>query len=392
MTSANATFLPYAKHSISDLDITAVGRALASDAITRGPRVEEFEDAIARHCGVKYAVAFNSGSTALRASCFAAKITEGDRLVTTPNTFVATAVAGMSLGATPVFLDVDPNTGNMDLTHLDAHLSQRLSRNRNIIFPIHYAGIPLDVRALDAVLRDPHAIIIEDAAAALGSSYESGHPIGSCEYSHMTVFSFHPAKLITTGEGGLVTTNDAEMADRLRLYRNNGIERDPKYMLECPGPWYYEVQEMTGNFNFTDFQAALGLSQLSRLSAFVQKRHELIGWYRQYLAGVAHTTLLSGLNNPNTCAHMAVVCIDFDAARISRASLMQKLKECGVGTQVHYIPVYRHPFFTKLSGDLSEYFPGAELFYSQALSLPLYHDLTEADVQRVCRTLKNLIS
>lgn len=390
-TEISSSFLPYAKHQIVEDDVAAVSHALRSGVLTRGPKVDEFEEAIASYCGASFAVAFNSGSTALRAACFAGGVTDGDRLITTPNTFAATSIAGMSLGASPVFLDIDPETGNMDPKELEKHLVEPRSRGRNIVLPVHYAGIPIDMRRFNALVPDPYALIIEDAAAALGSEYDRDHRVGSCAGSDMTIFSFHPAKLITTGEGGIVTTNDHKLARRLRAYRNNGIERDPSLLTEFPGPWYYEVLEMTGNYNFTDFQAALGLSQLGRIRTMMAKRRQLVGCYADNLADAPYIQLLPGLIQPGTCPHLAVVRIDFVACGIARAVVMGRLFDRGIGSQVHYIPVYRHPFFQKISGDLSDYFPNTELFYQQTLSLPLYQDLTEADVQRICRVLKEIV-
>ncbi len=386
------SFLPYAKQSITEDDIAAVSNALRAEHITRGPLVAEFEEAVASYCDVRYAVSFNSGSTALRAACFAAEVSAGDRFLTTPNSFAATTISGTSCGGIPVFIDIDPTTGNLDLQHLKATLDECLTRGRNILMPVHYAGIPVDIRRMNAMIREPKAMIIEDGAAALGSEYEQGHRVGSCAWSNMTVFSFHPAKLITTGEGGLVTTNDAALDHRLRAYRNNGIEKDPERLSENPGPWYYEVTNMAGNYNFTDFQAALGLSQLHRINSFIAHRRKVISWYQEYLGSDSPATLLPSLSQPGVSPHLAVVRIDFEACGITRAEVMRRLKEQGIGSQVHYIPIYSHPFFQKISGNLAEYFPGMETFYSQALSLPLYVTLTEDDVKRVCLTLKGILT
>ncbi|MDP1836815.1 MAG: DegT/DnrJ/EryC1/StrS family aminotransferase [Chlamydiales bacterium] len=385
-------FLPYAKHHIDESDCEAMKQALLSGVITRGQTVTDFENAIADYCGALYAVAFNSGSTALKAACAAAEVSGADKFFTTPNSFVATAVCGVTSGVPPVFVDVDVETGNLDLDALAPNLVERKTRGRKIIIPVHYAGIPVDMQKLDSLVRDPETVIIEDAAAALGSFYDTYTRVGSCEWSDMTVFSFHPAKLITTGEGGMVTTNNPDLDRRLRAYRNNGIEREPERLSEYPGPWYYEVQSMSGNYNFTEFQAALGLSQLNRMEAFIQHKKQVITWYSRFLEAVPNIKLLKGLSEDLISPHLAVVLIDFDAIGISRGDFQNRLFDSNIGTQVHYIPIYRQPAFVKAFGNLSEYFPNMEQFYSQALSLPLSVDMTEAHVERVCHVLNDLIT
>lgn len=392
MNTENAKVLPYARHSISPEDIAAVGRVLAEDVITRGPQVEQFEQALASYCGARHAVLFNSGSTALQAACHAAGITPQDRVLTTPNTFVATATAAIREGASPIFIDCDPHTGNLDLTALEPILALPYSRGRAVVIPVHYAGVPVDMQKLEGLMRDPDAVVIEDAAAALGSAYDAEHRVGSCRWSQMTAFSFHPAKLITTGEGGAVTTNDAELFHRLQRFRNNGIERDPQHLHHpAEGPWYYEVQETTGNYNFTDFQAALGLSQLQRLDQLISKRQQIVAWYRERLQQVPNLELVLRDADARIAPQLFVVLIDYAACGTTRAHLMQALDKAGIGTQVHYLPLYRHPYFVRRYGDLAIDFPGAEAFYARALTLPLSHDLEEADVERVCVTLKELL-
>lgn len=386
-------FLPYARQSINQADLEAVQAALSKEVITRGSLVEEFEQKMADYCGARFAVAFNSGSTALAAACHAAQVTSADKVLTTPNTFVATVGPAMKMGATPVFVDIDLMTGSLDPNLLYENLEFPSTRGRLIVMPVHFAGIPLDMKQMDIHIRHPNVVVIEDAAHALGSIYPSGEKVGSCAWSQMTIFSFHPAKQITTGEGGMVTTNDPEMDRRLRLYRNNGIVRDVPYLQGSPAPWYYEVQEATGNYNFTDFQAALGLSQLSRLDDFVSKRRRLMALYRKELKHFDHLHLFTDEFDDQVSFHLAVAQIDFTAYRTTRESVMDKLKLRGIGTQLHYIPIYRHPFFRQYSfADIEEYFPKMETYYSQALSLPLYPDLTETDVKRVCESLRQALN
>lgn len=379
-------FIPYAHQSIDQSDIESVSQALSGDMITRGPKVEEFEKTLASYCGAQYAVAFNSGTTALFAACFAAEVGPFDRILTSPNSFVATVSCAAHFRATPVFIDIDRNTGNIDLNQLKLNLEYQTTRGRNLILPVHFSGIPVDMQKIDYMITEPNTLIIEDAAHALGSTYADGQKVGSCAYSDMTIFSFHPAKTITTGEGGMVTTNNPKYYERLILYRNNGMVKNP----ENPEPWFYEVQAITGNFNFTEMQAALGLSQFKRLDQFIAKRRELMALYREKLKDHPHVRLFTPEYDAHTAFHLCVAQIDFEACKTDRVTVMQNLKERGIGTQVHYIPIYRFPFFAKRSGDISPFFPQMEAYYASALSLPLYYDLTPADVEHVVKALKEL--
>lgn len=383
-------FIPYAKQSIKSEDLEKVTEALKQDVITRGPCVEAFEKALVQYCGAMHAVAFNSGTSALHAAYFAADIGPLDRCLTTPNTFIATAGAAAMRKANPIFIDIDRETGNFNLQQLAYNLEVPPSRGKTVILPVHFSGIPVDIEKINSLLIDPQSVIIEDAAHALGSQYTNGMKVGSCPWSQMTIFSFHPAKQITTGEGGMVMTNDAALADRLRLFRNNGLEREQLVQGET-APWYYEIHALSGNFHMTDFQAALGLSQLQRLDHIVEKRRQRVQSYREKLQEIPHLRMLTAAFDSITSYHLAVVQIDFAAYKTTRTDVMQKLKEKGIGSQLHYIPLYRHPVFTQTMGDLSPYFPQMEAYYAQALSLPLYEDLTEEEVGYVCNSLKAIL-
>ncbi len=384
------TFIPYAKQSITTEDMVRVTDALKQEVITRGPAVEAFEKGLADYCGALYAVAFNSGTSALHAAYFAADIGPYDRCLTTPNSFIATAGAAASRKADPIFIDIDRKTGNMDLNQLVYNLEVLPSRGKTVVLPVHFSGIAVDIEKIDSSLMDPDSIIIEDAAHALGSQYRNGMKVGSCAWSQMTIFSFHPAKQITTGEGGMVLTNDANLAQRLRLYRNNGLERE-QLIQGSEAPWYYEVQALSGNFHMTDFQAALGLSQLQRLDRIVEKRRQLIQAYRKHLKNFPNVQMLTAEFDRETSFHLCVTQIDFAAYKTSRSEVMQKLKDKGIGSQMHYIPLYRHPVFSKTMKDISEYFPQMEAYYAQALSLPLFEELTLDQVAYVCDTLKAIL-
>lgn len=385
------SFLPYAKQAINKADLEAVADALQDDTITRGAKVESFEKSVAKYCGAQYAVAFNSGTAALMAAYFAAQLTPYDRVISTPNTFIATVGYPLQLGIYPDFVDLDRKTGNMDLDKLKEALNFRSSRGRAIVVPVHFGGIAIDMQKVDRLLdRHPNAIIIEDAAHAIGSYYPSGERVGSCRWSHMTMFSFHPAKTITTGEGGMVTTNDPDLYHRLQLYRNNGIEREAPYLEEKPNPGYYEVQAITGNFHVTEMQGALGLSQLQRIESFIKKRRRLVQLYREQLKDLSSITLMTDEFDDSTAFHLCVAQIDFKKIGLTRVELMNKLKDVEIGTQVHYVPLYRHPFLKKIKPEQEEFFPETEAYYERALSLPLYYHLKEEDVMRVCDELKRL--
>lgn len=383
--------IPYAKQSINEGDIEEVAKALSQEMITRGPTVEAFEKAVAAYCGASYAVAFNSGTTALYATAFAGRVDGNDVCLTTPNSFVASTGAFVFNGATPIFLDIDRTTGNMDLTNVVYNLEQKKSRGKTVIVPVHFSGIPVDMEQLEFMVKDPNTLVIEDAAHALGSSYKDGTKVGSCKWSHMTIFSFHPAKQITTGEGGMVLTNDEELFNRLKFYRNNGIVREGKQLIGNVAPGYCEIHDLTGNFHLTDFQAALGISQLSRLDQIVAARKKLMNEYRKLFKEIPQIKMFTSEFDDLVSFHLAVVQIDFKALGLSRELVMEKLKEKGIGTQYHYIPIYRHPYFTNSMGDISDYFPEMETYYKEGLTLPLYTDLTTKEVQDIVKTLKEIL-
>ncbi len=390
--SVASTFIPYARQSILPSEAEEVARTLTSDYVTRGPKTEEFEANVAAYCGAKYAVAFNSGSSALLAACQAAEVGPQDRVLTTPNSFVATTSAIIQSGATPIFVDISAETGNVDLEELRPNLREPQTRGRPVVLPVHYGGIPLDLAAVDSMLAHPDAVIIEDAAAAMGSRFDEENRVGGCAWSHMSVFSFHPAKLLTCGEGGMVTTNDEELARRLKRFRNNGLERDPKFLQsQSAGPWYYEAQATTCNYHMTEMQAALGLTQLARIDEFIDKRRRIVAWYRQELRDMSHLALLPERYDGLWAPQIMTALIEYEACGTTRSAVMGHLQQAGIGTQVHYVPIYRHPFFSNRSGDLAPYFPGMEEFYARALTLPLYQDLSQSDVRRVCAALRQVL-
>lgn len=382
-------FIPYTKQSLNTEDIECVVDALNQTLITRGPIVESFEKAMADYTGAKYAVAFNSGTTALYAACFAGKVGPNDECLTTPNSFVASTGCAAFFGATPIFFDIDRKTGNLDLKNMQFNLEKKKSRGKTVIIPVHFSGIPVDMERLDRMIQDPSTLVIEDAAHALGTSYKNGSKVGSCEYSQMTIFSFHPAKQITSGEGGMVLTNDEELYYRLKLYRNNGIVREDLPAGQTTP--YYDVINLTGNFNLTEFQAALGLNQLKRIDQIVDKRRQLIKLYRKLLKNLPHIQMFTSEFDEHVSFHLAVVQINFEAFKTTRRQVMDKLFEKGIGTQYHYIPMYEHSCFAKSSLNIEEYFPEMEDYFKEGLSLPLYTDLTFDEVEYVVSSLRQVL-
>lgn len=377
-------FLPYGRQSITEADIQAVVDVLRSDFLTQGPEVERFEATLAKAAGTQFAVAYSHGTAALFGACFAAGLQPGDEVVTTPITFAASANCACYVGARPVFADVDPVTASLDP---EAFRRAITPRTRAVI-PVHFSGAPVDLDAIRAIAREHGITVIEDAAHALGASYR-GRPIGGG--SDMAIYSFHPVKHVTTGEGGAVVTDDAGLADRLRRFRNHGIERDPKrFTIPSPGPWYHEMQDLGHNFRLTDMQAALGRSQMQRLEGFVARRREIAARYDRLFANLPDVQPLARLPDGESSFHLYVVRIDFEGLGTTRAAVMDGLRERQVGSQVHYIPVYRHPYHARAGWQPAD-FPNAEVYYREALSLPMYPALTDADVDRVVDALREVL-
>ncbi len=386
-------FLPYGRQSISDDDIAAVTAVLRSDFLTQGPEVERFEASLRAACGAKHAIAYSHGTAALFGACWAAGVGPGDEVVTSAITFAASANCAAYLGALPVFADVRADTCGVDV----ASLERAITPKTKVLIPVDFTGQPADLAQVHALAKQRGLLVIEDAAHSLGAVYQ-GEPVGCGHYADMTMLSFHPVKHITTGEGGAVLTNDDNLAHRLRLFRNHGIERDESRFVTqpSPGPWYHEMQELGHNFRLTDLQAALGRSQMTRLPAFVARRREIAALYDKLLADLPRIRPLAQLPDRRSSYHLYAVQIDLAAAGKDRAQVMHELRQLGVGSQVHYIPVYRHPFHQRNLAAAGrahrpEQFPNAEAYYAGALSLPMYPALADEDVVRVVDGLRQVV-
>lgn len=375
--------IPYGKQTIDGADILAVTEVLKSDWLTQGPKVAEFEQALARYCGAKYAVVFSNGTAALHAAYFAAGLGKGDEFITAPLTFVATANAGLYLGATPVFADIN-NCGNLDPQEVE----RKITRKTKLISVVDYAGQPADLDAFKKIAKKHGLILVEDACHALGADYK-GKKIGSI--SDMTVFSFHPVKSITTGEGGAVLTDDKTFCDKLKMFRTHGITKDVAKLKNNPeGSWYYEMQELGFNYRLTDMQSALGISQLKKLDGFISARKKVAQRYgAAFKKSSDYLEIFEGANS-SSAWHLYVIRLRGGLVK-KRAEIFKKLQEAGIGVQVHYIPVYWQPYYKQL-GYKKGSCPNAEAFYRSAISLPIFPSLKAKDQEYVIQTLRKIIT
>lgn len=380
--------IPYGRQTISEADIQAVVDVLRSDFLTQGPVVPAFEGAIASYCGTAHAVAVNSATSALHIACLSLGVGVGDVVWTTAITFVASANCARYCGADVDFVDIDPRTYNMSVARLEEKLvnAQATGKLPKVVIPVHLCGQPCEMEAIYALSKKFGFRIIEDASHAIGGRYK-GEPIGNCRYSDITIFSFHPVKIITTGEGGMALTNDPALAAHMARLRSHGITRDPAEMTHLPdGPWYYQQMELGFNYRMTDMQAALGLSQLQHLDEFVAQRHTLALNYNELLKDCdvqtpwQHPDGYSGL-------HLYVIRVHLDPAKLRRRQVFDRLRQAGVGVNIHYIPVYHQPYYAQQGFNPSD-FPEAEHYYSEAISLPMYPGLTEEQQKEVVYRLK----
>ncbi len=379
--------IPYGRQNISAEDVAAVLNTLRSDYLTQGPAVPEFEKKLAAYCGASYGVAVNSATSALHIACLALGIGPGDIVWTSPITFVASANCARYCGADVDFVDIDPRTYNLSIERLAEKLEQAHTQGKlpKVVIPVHLAGQSCDMRAIHTLAQKYDFRIIEDASHAIGAGYLDGK-VGNCRYSDITVFSFHPVKIITTGEGGMAVTNDAQLVKKMARLRSHGITRYAEEMTRAPdGPWYYQQIELGFNYRLTELQAALGLSQMDRLDQFVAERHVLVNRYNKMLA---QTKLVLPWQHPDTYSsyHLFIVRLPAQPGGVSHKEAFDNLRSAGIGVNLHYIPVYKQPYYETM-GFKSTQFPESERYYSEAISLPLFPGLKEEEQQEVVQQL-----
>jgi UDP-4-amino-4,6-dideoxy-N-acetyl-beta-L-altrosamine transaminase len=380
--------IPYGRQDISQEDINAVIDVLKSDFLTQGPVVPAFEKAVSDYCQVKYTFAVNSATSALHIACLSLGVSKGDLVWTSPITFVASANCALYCGADVDFVDINPATYNMSIEALEDKLirANKLGRLPKVIIPVHLAGQSCEMDKIYSLSKKYGFKIIEDASHAIGGKYKD-KAIGGCQFSDITIFSFHPVKIITTGEGGMCLTNDSQLAISINRFRSHGIVRHPSEMTHVPdGPWYYQQIELGYNYRMTDIQAALGLSQMKRLDDFVSARHSIAKRYNELLnedwieLPWQHPDSYSGL-------HLYIIRVKNNNKGITHKQLFEKLRNAGILVNLHYIPVYRHPFYQAI-GFNKQNFPNAESYYSEAISIPMFATLSESDQQFVVDSIK----
>ena len=385
-------FIPYGRQNITEKDIDAVVNVLKSDYLTQGPKVPEFEEAIKNHCVVRHALAMNSATSALHVACLALGVGKGDIVWTTPITFVASANCALYCGATVDFVDIDPETYNLSAKSLEQKLKKSKEQGKlpKVVIPVHLCGQPCDMEAIHALSQEYGFSIIEDASHAIGGSYQN-KPIGNCQYSDITIFSFHPVKIITTAEGGVATTNSDELAQKMDLLRSHGITRDTALMTHEPdGPWYYQQIDLGFNYRMTEMQAALGVSQIQRLESITESRHKIAQRYNEQLASLPVTVPFQ-IQESYSGLHLYVIRLKLDEIKSTHLEVFNSLRAANIGVNLHYIPVHLQPYYQKNFGFKVGDFLQAEKYYKEAISLPLYPDLTEDQQDYVVEVLKGIL-
>ena len=384
--------IPYGRQEITDEDVQRVVDVLKSDYLTQGPVIDNFEREFADYCGAKYAVAVSSCTAALHISCLSLNVGEGDILWTVPNTFVASANCGLYCNATIDFVDIDPDTWNISIPALEKKLVTASRENKlpKAIVPVHFSGRSCDMRAIKKLSEKYGFAIIEDAAHSIGASYEN-EKVGSCAYADLTCFSTHPVKIITTGEGGIVTTNDEKLYKKLLCLRTHGITRDPNQMTKEPdGPWYFEQIMLGYHYRMTDLQAALGLSQMGRVDKYVDTRRQLARRYHDKLRELP-LQLPQNEDIDTSSWHIYVVRLQLDKIAKTQKTVFDEMRSADIGVNLHYIPVHFHPYYQKLGFKKGD-FPQCEQYYREALTLPLYPGLTHKEQDYICDTLRKILA
>jgi len=376
---------------INQDDIDSVVNVLKSDFLTQGPQVPMFEQEIVKYCEAKYGVAFNSATSALHIACLSLGLKKGDWLWTAPNSFVASANCGLYCGAKVDFVDIDQQTYNLSTSELERKLIQAKQDNKlpKIVIPVHFAGQSCNMKKIHSLSKEYGFKVIEDASHAIGSKYLNKF-VGGCQYSDITIFSFHPVKIITTAEGGLATTNDEKLLERMRLFRSHGVTRDPMLMThEDEGGWYYEQIDLGFNCRMTELQAALGVSQMQRIDKFIYKRHVLQERYDHLLSGLPIVKPYQD-QDCYSALHLYPIQIDLDSVDNSRKKIFNELRKNGIGVNVHYIPIHTQPYYHKL-GFNDGSFPNSEAYYSRALSIPLFYRMTFEQQDYVVEVLNDIL-
>jgi UDP-4-amino-4,6-dideoxy-N-acetyl-beta-L-altrosamine transaminase len=371
--------IPYGRQWIDDEDIEEVIKVLKSDWLTQGPQIEKFEEEVASYVGAKYAVAFNSGTSALHGAMFAAGVTKEDEIICSPITFVASTNAGIYLGAKPIFVDMDKETYCIDINKIEEKITSRTK----VIVPVDYAGYPVDIKKINEIAKKYNLVVIEDAAHALGAEID-GVKVGT--HADMTMFSFHPVKHITTGEGGIITTNNEEYYEKLKIFRSHGITKDETKLTRNDGPWYYEMQYLGYNYRITDIQCALGRSQLRKLESFIERRIEIAKKYDEAFKDNSNIQLPPKSENTRHVYHLYPILVPKE----KRSYIFNKLREKNIFAQVHYIPVHTQPYYITNYGYKYGDYPNAEEFYEREISIPIYPKLTNEEQEYVIKTLNEL--
>lgn len=384
--------IPYGRQDITQADIDAVVNVLQSDFLTQGPMVPRFEQVVSAHVGARYAVAVNSATSALHLACLALGLGQGDWLWTTPITFVASVNCGLYCGAKVDFVDIDPRTYNLCPKTLQSKLeiAEREGKLPKVLIAVHLCGQPCDMQTIHALAKKYGFKVIEDASHAIGGKYKDEY-IGNCRYSDITIFSFHPVKIITTAEGGMALTNDTRLAEKMDLLRSHGITRKPELMTHEPdGPWYYQQIDLGFNYRMTELQAALGISQMQRLDQFVARRHHLAQRYNDLLADLPltlpwqHSDSYSGM-------HLYVIRLQLDKISKSHKQVFTELREQGIGVNLHYIPVHTQPYYQQMGFKQGDY-PKAEKYYTETISLPMFQNLTNEQQDQVVEALRKVLA
>ena len=375
----------YGKQFLDLSDIWQVIKTLRCDFLTQGPKVAEFENAICKYTGAKYAVAVSNATAGLHIAMMALDVGSNDEIITSPITFLASANCALYVGASPKFVDIDSSTACIDVKKLE----QAITQKTKVIIPVHFAGQSCDMKAIKAIADKHNLFVVEDSAHAIGSDYLS-KKVGCCEFSDMSIFSFHPVKNMTTGEGGAITTNNEKLYKKLLLLRSHGMTKDQQILTKNDGPWYYEMHEFGFNYRLTDIQASLGISQLKKIEKFKKRRREIVEFYKKSFEKDERFSFLEEKDYANSCFHLFPLLINFDKIKISKKDLFLKLQENGLHLQVHYVPVHLQPFYKSKFGFKEGDFPNAEEYYKKTISLPVYYGLNDYDLRIVVKIIKQL--